>query len=75
MEPRERRVEPPRFVELHDGDEEPLLVDLAASAERTWPPMSAVWHVEAKGDAVAAPEHRVQMVTSLRWPEAFQGRW
>ena len=45
-----------------------------ASAESTWPPMSAVWHVEAK-TATHSSRRKIgeAIVTSLRCPEVSQG--
>ena len=38
--------------------------------------MSAVWQVEAKSATQSSPRNTgVQIVTSFRWPEVFQGRW
>ncbi len=45
-----------------------------ASAESTCPPMSAVWHVEAKKAMHISPRKiGEQIVTSLRWPDVSQG--
>src|SRR2546428_12118727 len=45
-----------------------------ASAERTWPPMSGVGHVEAKKAMHSAPRKIGEaIVTSLRCPEVSQG--
>jgi hypothetical protein len=45
-----------------------------ASAESTWPPMSAVWQVEAKNAMHSLPRKiGEQMVTSFRWPEVSHG--
>ncbi len=45
-----------------------------ASAESTWPPMSALWQVEAKKAMQSDPRKTgLQTVTSLRCPEVFQG--
>ena len=45
-----------------------------ASAESTWPPMSAEWQVDAKKATQSRPRNTgVQIVTSFRCPEVFHG--
>jgi len=56
------------------GMKSPSSYTSRASAERTWPPISAEWQVEAK-KAMRSPPRKtgLQMVTSLRWPDVFHG--
>src|SRR6267142_1540626 len=54
------------------GMKSPSSYTSRASAERTWPPMSALWQVEAKKAMQSDPRKTgLQTVTSLRCPEVF----